>query len=149
MIAEADQQLPVFTRIRICDGFYVRWSDRPARIGHQAGVQSALDRASLRWRQQFWPGEIQFQELVGHVQASILIPIEQMVAAGNPEIAHLRSRSAIAMRSTCSPACSVSPSTSKKEKARAGFGPLRGRSVRKDSFTAPSSNVRCTATSVS
>src|SRR5262245_13612581 len=149
MIAEIDQQLPVFARIWIGDGLYVRRSDRPARIGHQGGMQRALDRASLQRRQQFRPGEVQFQELVGHVQASILVPIEQMVAAGNPEIVHLRSRSTIAIRSTCSPGCSGSPSTSKKEKARAGLGPLRGRNVRKDSFTAPSSNVRCTATSMS
>src|SRR5262249_985645 len=149
MIAEADQQLPVFTRICIGNGRNVRRGNRQARIREQAGVQSAFNRAGVRRWQQFWPSQIQFQKFVSHVQPPALVSIEQMVATGDPEIVHLRSRSTIAIRSTCSSVCSDSPSTSRKEKARAGFGPLRGRSVRNDSLTVPSTKVRCTATSVS
>src|ERR1035437_10909331 len=113
-------------------------------------MQRALDRASLRRRNQLRPRQIDLEELIGHQQSTALIAIEQMMAAGDPEVVHLRSRSAIPTRSTESPGCaSSSPSTSRKENARAGFFPLRGRKVRNDSRTAPSSYARCTATSIS
>src|SRR6185437_13172899 len=120
-----------------------------ARIGQQRGMQRALDRAGLGRRDQLWPRQIDLEEIVGDLEPAAVVAVEQMVAAGEPEVVHLRSRSAIPIRSTVSPGCSSSPSTSRNEKARAGFWPLRGRSVRKVSRTSPLSNERCTATSVS
>src|SRR6476660_9426769 len=112
-------------------------------------MQRALDHAGLgRW-DQLRAREIELEKLIGDVQAAIRTTVEQMMAAGDPEVFHLRSRSTIAIRLTSSAGCSSSPSTSRNENARAGFAPLRGRNVRNDSRTAPSSNVRCTAISVS
>jgi hypothetical protein len=59
------------------------------------------------------------------MQATLSTTVEQMMTTGNPKIVHFRSRSAIEIKSTASPGSS-SPSTSIKENARAGFGPLRG-----------------------
>src|SRR6185437_712469 len=107
-------------------------------------MQRALGFTSLRGRQQFGPRQIQLEELIRDVQPAILVAVKQMVATGYPEIFHLCFRPAIAIRLTWSSACSSSPSTSRKEKARAGLIPLRGRNVRNDSRTAPSSKVRWT-----
>ena len=112
-------------------------------------MQRMLDRAGLRRRDQFRPRQIDFQEIVGHLEPTAFVAVEQMMAAGNPEVVHLRSRPARPTRSTVSAGCSSSPSTSRKENARAGFCPARGRSVRKVSRTSPLSKERCTATSVS
>src|SRR5262249_12019676 len=142
VITKIDQKPPVFARIRISDRRDVRSGDRQTWIGKQAGMQGLLDRTGIRRRQQFRTRKIKFKELVGNVQSTLSTTIEQMMTAGDPEIVHLRSRPAIEIKSTASPGCSSSPSTSRKEKARNGFGPLRGRSVRNDSRTAPSSNDR-------
>ena len=49
----------------------------------------------------------------GSTQPSrLVVAVEQMMAAGEPEIVHLRSRSAMPTRSTASIGCSSSPSTS-------------------------------------
>src|SRR5207344_1164392 len=144
MVAKIDQKLPVFACIWVGDRSYVRSRDRQARIAKQAGMQRHLNRTRIGWRQQFRTRQIEFQEFVGHMQATLSTTVEQMMTAGNPKIVHFRSRSAIEIKSTASPGSS-SPSTSIKENARAGFDPLRGRNVRNDSLTVPSSKDRCTA----
>src|SRR5215468_3651254 len=105
-------------------------------------MQGLLSRTRIRRRQQLRTRKIKFQELVGHVKSTRSTTIEKVMAAGNPKIVHLRSRPAIEIKSIASPGCSSSPSTSRKEKARKGFGPLRGRRARNDSLTAPFSNDR-------
>ena len=149
MIAKGDQHLPVLARVGVGDRRDLGRRNRQARIGQQRGMQRALDRAGLRRRHQLRPRQIDLEEFVGDDEPAAVVAVEQMMAAGEPEVVHLRSRSAMPIRSTASPGCSSSPSTSRNENARAGFWPLRGRSVRNASRTSPSSNVRCTAISVS
>ncbi len=97
-----------------------------ARIGEQRAMQRALDHAGLRRRDQFGPRQIDFEKVVGHQQAAALVAVEQMMAAGNPEVGHLRyllqpSRSDRLRR----PACSSSPSTSRNEKRARRLARLR------------------------
>src|SRR6185295_16966986 len=146
MVAKIDQKLPVFACISIGDRRYVCSGDWQARISKQTGMQSHLNRTSIGWRQDLRTRQVEFQEFVSHMKATLSTAVEQMMTTGNPKIVHFRSRSAIEIKSTASPGSS-SPSI--KENARAGFGPLRGRNVRNDSLTAPSSKDRCTAISVS
>ena len=95
-------------------------------------MQRALDRAGFRRRRKLGPRQIDLEEFVGDEQPAALVAVEQVVAAGEPEVLHLRSpalRSSCASptRSTCSAGCSSSPSTSRNANARSGFGPPRGR----------------------
>src|SRR6185312_9698032 len=103
-------------------------------------MQRALDRAGIRRRNELGPRQIDLEEIAGDDETAALVAVEEMMTAGEPEIVHLCSRSAMAIRSTSSAGASLSsPSTSMKEKARAGLAPSRGRKVRKRSRTAPSS----------
>ena len=105
-----------------------------------AGVQRALDGAGFWRREQFGPRQIGLEEIVGNHEAAALVAVEQVMAAREPEVAHLRSGFVSEMRSTRSGAAlASSPSTLKKEKARAGLAPWRGRRVRNRSRSAPSS----------
>ncbi len=134
VIAERNHLLPVLTRIGIGDGRDVRCHDLHARIGAQRGMKRAFGIAGIRRRDQFGTRHIDLQEIVGQQQpTATFVAVEQMMATGNPKIFHLLSRPAMPIRSTDSTGASSSPSTSRKENARKGFGPLRGRSVRKAS----------------
>ncbi len=63
-------------------------------------MQRALDRASLGRRNELRPRQIGFEKLVGDQQPAAVVAVEQMVAAGDPEVVHLRSRPAMETRST-------------------------------------------------
>ncbi len=81
--------LPVLARVRIGNGRDIAGRHRAARIGDQRAVQRALDHASLRRRRQFGPRQIQPSR---NSSLAISPPpsssIDQMVAAGHPEILH-------------------------------------------------------------
>ena len=105
MIAEGDHHLPVLARIGIGDGGNLRRADRLPRVGQQRAVQRALGGTGVRRRRDLRPRQIGLQELIGDEQPAARIAIEQMMAAGQPEVArlaHVRSPFAIVMRSTCS-----------------------------------------------
>ncbi len=116
MIAEGDHHLPVLARIGIGDGGNLRRADRLPRVGQQRAVQRALGGAGVRRRRDLGPRQIGLQEFIGDEQPAARIAIEQMMAAGQPEVArlaHVRSPFAIVMRSTCSCGGSSSPATSR------------------------------------
>ena len=129
VVAEREHHLPVLARIGVGDrGDLVR-RDRPARLGQQRRVQRALGGAGLGRRHQLRPRQIDLEEFVGRNEPAARVAIEQMVAAGEPEVLHcdalrltVACRVASAARSTCS-AGSSSPSTSRNANARSGFGP--------------------------
>ena len=100
VIAERDHDRPVLARIRIGDRRDVGGRDRAARIGQQCRMQRAFDRAGLRRRREFRPREIDLQEFVGDQQPAAFVMVEQMMAAGEPEILHFRSPCARPTRST-------------------------------------------------
>ena len=83
-----------------------------ARIGQQRAVQRALDRAGFRRRDQFRPRQIDLEEIVGDDQPAAVVAVEQMMAAGEPEVAHLLSRAPPADSRSTASAGSSSPSTS-------------------------------------
>ena len=60
----------------------------PARLRHQRRVQGAFDRARLQRRRQLGPRQIDLEEIVGHDKTAALVAVEQMMAAGEPEILH-------------------------------------------------------------
>src|SRR5262249_56661980 len=104
----------------------------------RGGGKMARAGKSLGRGNQFRSGKIDLKKIVGDDVTAAFVAVEKVMAATVPEISHLRSRSASVGRSICSPGSS-SPSTSRKEKTRAGLTPSRGRSVRKLSRTVPSS----------
>jgi hypothetical protein len=141
MVAERDHHGPVFSGVGVGNGRDFVGIDRTARIGHERCVQCFLDDARFGRRREFRSREIDFQELVGDDKPAALADIEEVMTAGEPEVLHLLFSLARPTRSTSSTGSS-SPSTSRKAKARSGFLPSRGRSVRKASRIAPSSTVR-------
>ena len=76
MVAKIDQKLPVFACIWVGDRSYVRSRDRQARIAKQAGMQRHLNRTRIGWRQQLRTRQIEFQEFVGHMQATLSTTVE-------------------------------------------------------------------------
>ena len=82
--------MPVLARIRVGDRGDLARLDRPARIGQQFAVQPALHVAGVFRRHQLGPREIGLQELVGNLEPAAVIAVEQMMAAGDPEILHRR-----------------------------------------------------------
>src|SRR5438132_1792379 len=137
MSPKIDQQLPVLARVRVGDGRDIARRDRPARLGEQRRVQGTLDRAGLGRRRQFGPRQINLEKLIGDDEPAARLPVEQMMAAGEPEILHGASLRASVSKSSSSFAAGSSSSTSRNENARSGFGPPRGLSVRKVSRMAP------------
>ena len=130
VVAERHHHAPVLARVGIGDRGDLGRRDRPARLGHQRRVQRALDHAGLRRRLQLGPRQIGLEELVGHAEPAAVVAVEQMVAAGQPEIPHGQAlcrcgAAASCARSTASPGSS-SPSTSRNENARIGLRSPRG-----------------------
>ena len=151
MIAERDHHLPVLARIRIGDRGDLAVADRAARIGQQRCMQRALDHAGFRRRRQLGPREIDLEESSVTTSPPPVVAVEQMMAAGEPEILH---------RASCSPRARSRPDrpgppAPPRPPLRGTRTPhrlrlaLRGCSVRNASRTSPSSDVRCTAISVS
>ena len=113
-------------------------------------MQRALDRAGFRRRDQLRPRQIHLEEIVGHHQPAALVAVEQMMAAGNPEIVHLRSRPAMPIRSTVSPGSLVlALDLEEGERARRLLSLARTQACGRSRAPRRPSNVRCTATSVS
>src|SRR5437868_1078980 len=112
-------------------------------------MQRLLDHAGLRRWRQLGTRQIDLEELISHHETAARVAVEQMVAAGEPEVLHCSLLpSAMATRSTSSVGSS-SPSTSRNENARIGLRSPRGCSVRKASRVSPFSKARCTAINVS
>ena len=65
-----------------------------------AACKVRFDRAGLRRRREFGPRQIDFEEFVGDQQPAAVVMVEQMMAAGQPEILHFRSPCARPTRST-------------------------------------------------
>src|SRR5215218_9257382 len=129
-ISEANHHLPIFSRIRVGKRGDFRLFHRPPRIAKHCRMQRALCSAGFRRRREFRPRQIYLQKLICDQQPAAVVAIEQVVTAGEPEISHFRTSWPSLSKSTCSTGSS-SPSTSKNAKARSGFGPPRGRRVRK------------------
>src|SRR5262249_60703308 len=91
--------------------------------------------------------EIDFQELVGDEQIPVLVAIQQVMAAREPEIPHRSSPRARPVRSTSS--TGSSSRASRNEKACHGRLSPRSSKVRKASRMASASTVRRTAIKVS
>ncbi len=150
MIAPGDHHLPVLARVRVSNRGKKRGRDGRLRIVQQRSVQFALRAAGLRRRHQLRARQIGLQEFVGEEQVAASVAVEQMVTAGEPEIArraHLATPLLSPVRSKCSTGPSSSPTISKNSKARACPTPWRGRKVRNTSRIAPFSWLRVTATS--
>ena len=130
MVAEREQNLPVLARVGIGNRGDIGGRHFHARIVEQRRVQRFLDGAGLRRRNHLGPRHVDFEKIVGQQQPAAFVAVEQMMAAGNPEVLHLLSRPAMPIRSTVSTGASSSPVTSRNENARSGFGPLRGFKVR-------------------
>ena len=61
-------------------------ANRPARLGEQPCVQRALGDAGLGRRAKLRPRQIDLEEFVGRDEPAARVAIEQVVAAGQPEI---------------------------------------------------------------
>src|ERR1700733_4435043 len=149
MIAPADHHFPILAGVRIGDGGNLRRRDKTSRIAQHCIVQFAFRSASLRRGHQFRARQIDLQEFVGDKQLAHNVAIEQVMAAGAPEIALFNQLCApfSPARSRCSSGAASSPITSRNSNARVCPVPSRGRSVRNSSRMAPFSRRRVTATS--
>ena len=149
-VAEREHHLPVLARIGIRDrGDLVRarprGADRPA-----ARRAAPLGRAGLRRRRKLGPRQIDLEEFVGHHEPAARIAVEQMMAAGEPEVLHRALRAPCA---ECGQIDLVAPALPRprppgNENAASAACRSRGCSVRNASRISPSSAVRCTAISV-
>src|SRR5450631_127654 len=150
MIAPADHHFPIFAGVRIGNRGNLRNRDRASRITQQRVVQPVFGGARLwRWHE-FRTRQIDLQKFVGDKQLSRAVAIEQMVAAGEPEVVlfvQLCAPFSSPVRSRCSLGAASSPTTSRNSNARVWLVPSRGRSVRNASRMAPFSKRRVTATS--
>ena len=87
-VAERDHELPVLARVGFRNGVDLRRRNGSPWVGQQCGMQGAFDDAGLgRWRE-LRPRQIDLHEFVGHAQPAVLIAIEQVMTAGQPEIFH-------------------------------------------------------------
>ena len=87
-VAKFEQQAPVLARVDVRDRGDLGLGDRPARFGEERRVERALDHTRLRGRLELRPRQIGLEELVGHDEPAAVVAVEQMMAAGEPEILH-------------------------------------------------------------
>src|SRR4051812_32350391 len=114
----------------------------------QGVVKLALGGTGARGWNQFGASEVSLQEFVREQQPSGSVPIEQMVATSEPEVAlsaHGRTPSRSVARSRCSSTSCSAPTISTKSNARDGDC-AAGRSERNASWIDPPSILRVTAT---
>src|SRR6516162_8419999 len=116
-LAKRQHELPVFPCIRVGDRGDLLRSDCPPWICEQLLVQSALDRASVARRHQLGTREISLQELIRDHEPATRTAIEQVVAAGDPEISHRRDGSPLIFTRLRRLSDSLSSSASMNENA--------------------------------
>src|SRR5258707_5180560 len=149
MIPESDHQLPILPRVAVRNGGDLLGGNALAWRFKQCLIKPALRGAGFRRGSELGARQIGLEQIVRNQQTAARIAVRQEVPAGEPEILHpgspyFGSARASVASSTISPGSS-SPSVSRNAKARRGFGPRRGRSVRKISRMVPSSSLRCIA----
>src|SRR4051812_26546167 len=149
-LAKRENELPVLARIGIGDPGYFVSSYSTPRIAKQFAVQLSLHLAGVVGRHQFGTRQVGFQKVVGDDHATGRVAIEQMMAAGNPEVVHGRRGSVLKPARSSAPSGSASSSTSMNENALLWPCPAPSRSCnfRNDSVTSPCLTERWTATSV-
>ena len=92
MIAEREDELPVFASIRIGDlGDFGR-CNRTAWMAQQRAMNCVLGAAGIGRRNEFRPCEIGFEKFVGHHEPAARVAIEQVMPRREPEIFHTRTR---------------------------------------------------------
>src|SRR5438034_960236 len=144
-IAERQHELPVFARVGVGDPCYLAWAHGTPRLRQQLTMQPALGRTGIIRRHQFRPRKIGLQKFVGHDEPAAVIAVEQMVAAGDPEIVHRRRGSTVMSARLRCWSDSASSSISMNENALLWRSwPSFSCNRRKDSRTSPSPTVRWT-----
>src|SRR5262245_1488249 len=88
MVAKRDHQGPILARVDIDDRRDLGGGDRAAWIAEHRRVQGTLGHTCTLRRCKLGPREIGLEELIRNQEAAAVIAVEQVMAAGEPEIGH-------------------------------------------------------------
>jgi hypothetical protein len=90
-VAKSDHQFPILSGIIIADRRNLSAGDAAAGGSEQGRIQFPLGSTGIGRRKQFRSRKVDFKKFIGHQQAAAGVAIDEMVAAGEPEIVHQRS----------------------------------------------------------
>src|SRR5262249_55083049 len=85
-VAETQQQAVVALHVTVFQRLQLLFRDAKTRLGHQRGVQLALQRSGLLYRVDLRPQVIGAQEVVGDAQPARRVALEKMETAIAPKI---------------------------------------------------------------